>query len=187
MPSAPGPDHDLDASNGLDRLDRLEDRTGLDVLNKASAETAARMLGEVCASRAWIAAVLTRRPYETPRSLYARSDTATATLGAEDLEEAIEGHAVIGAPRQDDPRSAREQSGVDRAGDVVLADLRTGNLAYERRFGRVFLICASGRSAVEMLAELHDRLDNDPATEWEVTREELRRINRLRLEGLIRT
>jgi len=160
---------------------------GLDGLNDASADTAVRLLGEICASRAWIAAVLAERPYATPESLYARSDAATAALSAEDLREAIEGHAVIGRPRENDPRSAREQSGVDHAGDLVLAGLRAGNLAYEQRFGRVFLICASGRGAQEMLAELRGRLDNDPATEWEVTREELRRINRLRLQGLIST
>ncbi|WP_406288509.1 2-oxo-4-hydroxy-4-carboxy-5-ureidoimidazoline decarboxylase [Embleya sp. NBC_00896] len=158
---------------------------GLDRLNDASADEAIRLLGEVCASRAWIGAVVAARPYGDPDKLYTNSDEAIAALTADDLQEAIDGHAVIGRPRHDDPQSAREQSGVHHAGDVVLADLRAGNIAYENRFGRVFLICASGRSAVEMLAELHDRLDNDPATEWEVTREELRKINRLRLEGLI--
>ncbi|WP_406294950.1 2-oxo-4-hydroxy-4-carboxy-5-ureidoimidazoline decarboxylase [Embleya sp. NBC_00888] len=158
---------------------------GLDRFDAASAEEAIRLLGEVCASRAWIGALLTARPYGDPEKLYARSDEAVAILTADDLQEAIDGHAVIGRPRHDDPQSTREQSGVHRAGDTVLADLRAGNIAYEQRFGRVFLICASGRSAAEMLAELRHRLDNDPASEWEVTREELRKINRLRLEGLI--
>jgi 2-oxo-4-hydroxy-4-carboxy-5-ureidoimidazoline decarboxylase len=158
---------------------------GLDRLNDASADEAIRLLGEVCASGAWIGAVLADRPYGDPDELYACSDRAVAALTADDLREAIDGHAVIGRPRHDDPQSAREQSGVHRAGDAVLADLRAGNIAYQSRFGRVFLICASGRSAAEMLAELRHRLDNDPASEWEVTREELRKINRLRLEGLI--
>ncbi|MFJ8741322.1 2-oxo-4-hydroxy-4-carboxy-5-ureidoimidazoline decarboxylase [Embleya sp. NPDC127516] len=158
---------------------------GLDRLDAASAEEAIRLLGEVCASRAWIGALLAARPYGDPEKLYARSDEAVAILTADDLQEAIDGHAVIGRPRHDDPQSTREQSGVHRAGDAVLADLRAGNIAYEQRFGHVFLICASGRSAAEMLAELRHRLDNNPASEWEVTREELRKINRLRLEGLI--
>ncbi|MYS82903.1 2-oxo-4-hydroxy-4-carboxy-5-ureidoimidazoline decarboxylase [Embleya scabrispora] len=158
---------------------------GLDRLNDASADEAIRLLGEVCASGAWIGAVLVARPYGDPDELYACSDRAVAALTADDLREAIDGHAVIGRPRHDDPQSAREQSGVHQAGDAVLADLRAGNIAYRNRFGRVFLICASGRSAAEMLAELRHRLDNDPASEWEVTREELRKINRLRLKGLI--
>jgi 2-oxo-4-hydroxy-4-carboxy-5-ureidoimidazoline decarboxylase len=167
----------MSSAHGLD---------GLDGLNTASVDSAIRSLGEVCVGRAWIGAVLSARPFANPETLYAVSDAAVAAMTAEDLREAIDGHAVIGRPRHDDPRSAREQAGAHGAGDVVSADLRAGNIAYEQRFGRVFLTCASGRSAVEMLAELHHRLDNDPATEWEVTREELRRINRLRLEGLIR-
>ncbi|MGC0418729.1 2-oxo-4-hydroxy-4-carboxy-5-ureidoimidazoline decarboxylase [Embleya sp. AB8] len=158
---------------------------GLDRLNGAPADEAIRLLGDVCASRAWIGALLAARPYADADAVYAGSDRAIAALTADDLREAIDGHAVIGRPRHDDPQSAREQAGVHRAGDAVSAGLRDGNIAYERRFGRVFLICASGRGAAELLAELRHRLDNDPASEWEVTREELRRINRLRLEGLI--
>ncbi|MFI1577213.1 2-oxo-4-hydroxy-4-carboxy-5-ureidoimidazoline decarboxylase [Embleya sp. NPDC020630] len=159
---------------------------GLKRLDDASTDEGIRLLGQVCASRAWIAAVLAGRPYPDPDALFAGSDAATAALTTDDLLEAIDGHAVIGRPRHDDPQSTREQAGVRQADDTLAADLRAGNIAYRDRFGRVFLICASGRGAAEILAELRHRLDNDPATEWEVTREELRKINRLRLEGLIR-
>ena len=67
------------------------------------------------------------------------------------------------------------------AGPEAEAGLRAGNLAYEERFGHVFLICATGRSAPDMLAALHARLSHDPATEREVVRDELRRIVALRL------
>jgi 2-oxo-4-hydroxy-4-carboxy-5-ureidoimidazoline decarboxylase len=153
-------------------------------LNSASVDDAAHTLGEVCASRSWIGSMLAERPYGAPENLYSAADRAIAGLTVADLQEAIDGHAVIGRPRADDPKSAREQSGVDTADNTVLAGLRAGNIAYKNRFGRVFLICATGRSAVDMLTELLHRLDNDPAEEWEVTREELRKINRLRLEGL---
>ncbi len=63
----------------------------------------------------------------------------------------------------------------------VEAGLRAANLAYEERFGHVFLICATGRSAAGMLAALRGRLGNDPAAEREVVRDELRRIVALRL------
>jgi len=68
----------------------------------------------------------------------------------------------------------------------VLAALAAGNLAYERRFGHVFLIFASGRSAEDLLAALHQRLDNDPEVELRVAAAEQRKITALRLDKLLR-
>ncbi|MDT5302312.1 MAG: 2-oxo-4-hydroxy-4-carboxy-5-ureidoimidazoline decarboxylase, partial [Mycobacterium sp.] len=81
--------------------------------------------------------------------------------------------------------SAREQAGVTAADDDVRAALAAGNRDYEDRFGYVYLVCASGRSADELLAILTDRLDNDPDTERRVMRNELAKINRLRLKRLL--
>ncbi|HEU4347997.1 MAG TPA: 2-oxo-4-hydroxy-4-carboxy-5-ureidoimidazoline decarboxylase, partial [Actinoplanes sp.] len=75
--------------------------------------------------------------------------------------------------------------GVDGAVDSVRRALADGNRAYERRFGHVYLVSASGRTADEMLELLHRRLGNDPATEWAVVREELAKINRIRLTKLL--
>jgi 2-oxo-4-hydroxy-4-carboxy-5-ureidoimidazoline decarboxylase len=104
-----------------------------------------------------------------------------------EVEAAVAAHPKIGAapagPEAADSR--REQSGVD-AGDADLASaLAEGNRAYEQRFGRTYLVCASGRSGHELLAMLHERLGNDPGTELAVTRAELGKINRLRLERLV--
>ena len=74
-------------------------------------------------------------------------------------------------------------AGADQA---TLAELAAGNREYEQRFGHVFLIFASGRSAGEMLAALRERLGNDPATELRVAAGEQRKITRLRLEKLFR-
>jgi allantoicase len=82
--------------------------------------------------------------------------------------------------------SAREQAGVAGADQATLAELAAGNREYEERFGHVFLIFASGRSAAEMLAALRERLGNDPAAELRVAAEEQRKITRLRLEKLFR-
>jgi OHCU decarboxylase len=79
-----------------------------------------------------------------------------------------------------------EQAGVGEADPAVLAALAEGNLAYERRFGHVFLIYASGRKAEDLLAELNRRLDNDPETELRVAAAEQRKITRLRLQKLLR-
>ena len=97
---------------------------------------------------------------------------------------ALAGHPRIGE-RCAHASSRREQSGVAGAGAQVLDALAAGNRAYEERFGHVYLVCANGRPAGELLAVLRGRLGNDPATERRVLRAELREINRLRLERLL--
>src|SRR5450631_1074352 len=101
--------------------------------------------------------------------------------------EALAGHPRVGeAPAAgQSSRSRSEQAGVDRADGTVRAELAAGNRAYEERFGRIYLVCASGRSAQELLSILQDRLRNDPATERQVVRAELGKINDLRLARLM--
>lgn len=163
----------------------MEPPAGLARLNAAAPGDALRLLGEVCASRAWVDAVAARRPYRDTDELYAASDLAMSGLTEADLDEAMDGHAVIGRPRAGDDQSHREQAGVHGAGADVLAGLADANRAYAERFGHVFLICATGRSAADMLAALRQRLGNDPATERTIAREELRKINRIRLGKLV--
>jgi len=81
--------------------------------------------------------------------------------------------------------SSQEQSGVSTADEEMLRDLEEGNRVYERRFGHIYLACASGRTAGELLALLRERLDNDRETEWGVVAAELAKINRIRLRRLI--
>jgi len=81
--------------------------------------------------------------------------------------------------------SRQEQAGVASAGADTLAALAVGNRAYEKRFGRVFLIFATGLTAADLLAALRTRLDNDPDTEEEIVREELRKITGLRVRKLL--
>ena len=81
--------------------------------------------------------------------------------------------------------SDREQAGMRSAGQATRRALEVGNRAYEERFGHIFLICASGRSGAEMLAELRRRLDSDPAEELRVAAGEQAKIIRLRLERLV--
>ena len=85
----------------------------------------------------------------------------------------------------DNVSSAREQASVAQAGDDVRAELAAKNRQYEDRFGYVYLVCATGRTAEELLAILTERLENDPETERRVMRNELAKINRLRLERLL--
>ncbi len=100
--------------------------------------------------------------------------------------EAMKAHPRIGERGGDAPASsAREQSRAMQASPATLADLAAENRDYEARFGQVFLIAASGRTAEEILGELRRRMKNDPTTEFEEAKRELRTIARLRLETLI--
>lgn len=138
----------------------------------------------VCASPRWADAVAATRPFGSPEGLYAAADHALADLTESDLEDALSGHPRIGG-HTGSAESRREQAGV--GGDETLAALAEGNRQYEARFGHVYLVCASGRSGVELLEVLRSRLGNDAVTERAVVREELGRINRLRLERLVGT
>ena len=82
--------------------------------------------------------------------------------------------------------SAREQSAASGASDEVLQALADGNARYEARFGHVFLICATGKSAEEMLASLEKRVAHAPEQELAIASGEQRKITRLRLETILR-
>ena len=137
------------------------------------------VLLEVCSAPRWAAAVVAGRPYG---SLSALQAAARAELSPADLDDALAGHPRIGD--RVEGRSGREQAAVAAAPDEVRAALAAGNRAYEERFGRVYLVCASGRSAQDLLATLQGRLGNDPETEQAVALEELAAINALRLAAL---
>jgi len=151
-----------------------------DALPPADAVTA---LIAVCSSPAWAAAVAAGRPYGELDSLLAAADTALADL--DDLNDALAGHPRIGERAVHSATSAKEQSGMASASDEVRTAMAERNAEYERRFGHVYLVCASGRSADELLAVLTERLENTPEQEAARTRAELAAINRLRLTGLI--
>jgi 2-oxo-4-hydroxy-4-carboxy-5-ureidoimidazoline decarboxylase len=149
-------------------------------------------LRSCCAAEAWVEELVAGRPYRSEAALYAASDHATAELDAHGLEQALAGHPRIGdaAPAHGgDRRSAAwskgEQAAVAAAGADVLDALAAANADYEQRFGHVYLVCASGRSAPDLLAVCQARLENDPETERGVVLGELAKINRLRLGKLL--
>jgi 2-oxo-4-hydroxy-4-carboxy-5-ureidoimidazoline decarboxylase len=143
----------------------------------------ARLL-EVCSSPLWAQRVLAAGPFRDVEALLQHADRVLAGLPDTEIDAALEGHPRIGG-RVDSPSSAREQASVTDADEHVLAELAAKNQQYENKFGYVYLVCASGRSAEELLAVLTDRLANDPETERRVMRTELMKINRLRLQRLL--
>ncbi|MER6464914.1 2-oxo-4-hydroxy-4-carboxy-5-ureidoimidazoline decarboxylase [Streptomyces sp. NPDC001288] len=158
---------------------------GLARFNDLEEHTALAALHEACASTAWARRLLAARPYASTEDLYSASDAATAELGTADLAEAMAGHPPIGRPKPGDPTSAREQSGMAGAAEALKAEMLELNLAYQERFGHVFLICATGRTAEEMRDAVKERIGNAPEQEREIVRTELGRINRIRLARLV--
>ncbi|MEU1163024.1 2-oxo-4-hydroxy-4-carboxy-5-ureidoimidazoline decarboxylase [Streptomyces sp. NPDC005921] len=158
---------------GLARFNDLEERAALAALHEA------------CASTAWARQLLAARPYATPEALYSASDAAMAELDPADLAEAMAGHPPIGRPQPGDPASAREQSGMTGAAEALKAEMLELNLAYQERFGHVFLICATGRSGEEMRDAAKERIGNAPEREREIVRTELGKINRIRLARIV--
>jgi 2-oxo-4-hydroxy-4-carboxy-5-ureidoimidazoline decarboxylase len=129
----------------------------------------------------WAERVLAARPYGTKEQLVAAADRATRELSEDDVRAALAGHPRIGeraATGHNTAASAQEQSGVEAGDHERLVE---GNLAYEERFGHVFLIRAAGRSGQEILGELERRLDNPPEVEHEEMLDNLRQIALLRL------
>ncbi|MCB5169544.1 2-oxo-4-hydroxy-4-carboxy-5-ureidoimidazoline decarboxylase [Streptomyces bambusae] len=141
-------------------------------------------LHEVCASSAWGSKLLAQRPYATTDALFAASDAAMAELTAADLEEAMAGHPPIGRPKPGDPTSAREQRGMAGASEELKAELLELNLAYQDKFGHVFLICATGATGEQMRDAVKVRIENTAEAEREIARGELVKINRIRLTRL---
>jgi 2-oxo-4-hydroxy-4-carboxy-5-ureidoimidazoline decarboxylase len=152
--------------------------------NTAPATALTDTLLACCEAPPWAAAVRDARPYAHVDGVLAEADRAARRLNPADVERAIAAHPRIGERAEGAGTSAgwsrAEQSGVGR--DATLqADLVEGNRAYEKRFGRVFLICASGLSGAQVLSSLRQRLGNDDDTERVVVAGELRKIALLRL------
>ena len=148
----------------------------------STAEATARLLTCLAVPR-WAAEVVAGRPYDNLAALVKQAEAAAATLTDDELAAALARHPRIGERAgvdHDAALSAKEQAAV--APDD---ELTAGNEEYERRFGRVFLIRAAGRTAPEVLAELRRRLDNDEATERAEAVAQLREIALLRLPEVV--
>ena len=127
------------------------------------------------------------RPFPDASSLAETADRTWRELSPDDWLEAFSAHPAIGSQIDLSPFSRQEQSGTRGADSDTLAELADLNRRYADRFGHVFLVCATGRTAAEMLAIGRKRLGNDPETELAIAAEEQRKITRLRLEKLLGT
>jgi allantoicase len=160
-------------------------------------EAAEEALTACLAVPSWVTRLVAARPFGEERRLRERAEKGFGTLSPAEWSAAFAAHPRIGEVRPVDPGrapsvnerawSAREQAAAAASDETVRRALAAANRRYEERFGRVFLIRASGRSAEEILAALESRLENDPKTEFAVAVEELKRIARDRMERMLRT
>ncbi|MGH3425586.1 MAG: 2-oxo-4-hydroxy-4-carboxy-5-ureidoimidazoline decarboxylase [Nocardioidaceae bacterium] len=138
-----------------------------------------------CDVPSWVGAVVAGRPYADDAVLLETADGAARRFDADEVDRALAAHPRIGEKVAGDSQEARwsrgEQSSASAGGPTATA-LTEVNRAYEQRFGRVFLICASGLSAEQILAAGYDRLDNTEDAELAVVADELRKIALLRLQ-----
>ena len=160
-------------------------------LDDASAAEAGDLLRTCCGSTRWVERMERRRPFGDQAALLSAAAEVWWGLGQDDWREAFAHHPKIGDRDALERRfattahlSAAEQHGVEGARSEVLTALSEANRLYEETFGYIFIVCAHGRSAEEMLALLRDRLSNDPAVEIRVAASEQAAITRLRLNEL---
>ncbi|MDP8959753.1 MAG: allantoicase [Actinomycetota bacterium] len=153
-------------------------------LNALPPPNAEQVLLACCGSEQWARRVVDRRPLQTVPALLRQAEQIWWDLDPADWRQAFTAHPQIGE-RGEDRWSSQEQAGTHGAPARTLAELSAANRAYQERFGHIFIVCASGRSADQMLAELRQRLHNEPEKELEVAAEEQRKITRLRLQKLL--
>ena len=162
---------------------------GLAALNALSGADAAAALRRCCGSTKWAAALTVARPFEDVAALLRIGERVWWSLGVDDHLEAFAAHPKIGeqkAPATGDATwSQAEQRGTAVAGAETLAELAEANRAYEAQLGFIFIVCASGRSADAILADLRARLANSREVELRTAAEEQAKITRLRLARLV--
>lgn len=155
--------------------------------NSLPEEQAAREILRCCGSAAWAGRMAAGRPFPNDQALLEASDEAWGRLTQADWLEAFRGHPRIGeskasaAGEQSSAWSADEQHRVTRADDAVKLALAEGNREYERKFGRIFIVCATGKEPAEILKILRRRLANDEQTELRQAAEQQRQITQIRL------
>jgi 2-oxo-4-hydroxy-4-carboxy-5-ureidoimidazoline decarboxylase len=156
--------------------------------NSLDLAAAARAVLPCCGSQAWATALASARPIEDEESLIAKSSSIWLSLPEEAWQEAFHSHPRIGqkhAQAHTTEESLRWSTQEQRAAltndEAAKLALEDANRRYEQRFGRIFIVCASGKTSAEILAILEARMQNDNATELREAAEQQRQITQLRL------
>lgn len=164
---------------------------GLAELNEGSDDEAYAALLQCCGSAKWARRMVDERPFQDMQELLSTDDRVWWSLDAEDWLEAFGAHPKIGektatpCASESSRWAVEEQSGASHASQEMQAALMTANHNYEKRFGYIFIVCATGKSAEEMHGLLTERTKNEPDTELRIAADEQRRITHIRLNKLL--
>ena len=164
----------------------------LEKLNQPDVDRARAELMRCCGSSAWVERMLSSRPFGDAAHVLELAEEIWFDLSEEDWREAFTHHPRIGDVESLRKKFAStatwaesEQKGTRSATPEVLERLAAGNSEYEKKFGYIYIVCATGKSAEEMLALCKDRLRNDAPVEISNAAEEQRRITHLRLQKIL--
>ncbi len=163
--------------------------TYIEQWNNMPADIAANEVLPCCGSHAWADALASRRPLKTLPELLAASDSAWWSLGKQAWQEAFDSHPRIGEHRAQGAATAKalswsagEQGAAMNSTDEVKEQIAAGNRRYEQQFGHTFIVCASGKSAEDILQILERRLQNTAEAELHEAAGQQRDITRIRLQ-----
>lgn len=161
------------------------------LLNNLSDQEATEQLTRCCGSGGWVKRMMALRPFRSADHLFSTAEEVWLSMSEPDWREAFTHHPKIGDIDSLKAKfattanwSANEQSGVDVASDDVLQQLKNLNEDYEHKFGFIFIVCATGKTAPEMLELLKERIGNKPVLELHNAVKEQSKITKLRLEKL---
>jgi OHCU decarboxylase len=157
----------------------------LDELNRLPAARAKPEFVRCCGSTRWATAMAKARPFASVEAMQAKGDEIWSSLGKTDWLEAFAAHPKIGDTSGGSEWSTAEQKGMQSADEETKTRVAALNELYQRRFGYIFIVCATGTSPAEMLARIQARMSNGPHAELAIAAEEQRKITRLRLAKLV--
>ena len=164
----------------------------LEQLNQAESETAQADFTNCCGSQNWARMMTEARPFASVTALIKQAEEIWLNLDAQDWLEAFAAHPKIGARKALSPQSAQsvewsnaEQSGTQTAADSLRGELEKANSLYEEKFGFIFIVCATGKSAEEMLDLCRRRVRNHADAEIRIATDEQRKITEIRLKKLL--
>ncbi len=164
----------------------------LEQLNKLSKDKAEATFRDCCGSSEWARLMTQARPFAMIDDLYKKAEDIWFTLSSVDHLEAFASHPKIGSKKAAPAQQAKsakwssdEQAGMNKADEKIKKQLAEANSLYLEKFGFIFIVCATGKSADEMLAICRARLGNSAATELQIAAEEQRKITEIRLNKLL--
>ena len=165
----------------------------LKLLNESGEERIKNELKNCCGAQKWVTDMASRFPFSDSKMLYEKAEEVWKNCSEKDWLEAFEHHPKIGDLKSLEKKFAStkewaggEQAGVNTASRKIIEQLAEKNADYERKFGYIFIVCATGKSAVEMLQILNSRLPNKPEDEIKIAAAEQAKITKIRLQKLLK-